>query len=68
MRKGFTREPKRDKPAAPVKNYITPSGLQRLKDEHRVLQQLLNFILADPIMLLCVEHRYQDIKMSQEIL
>src|SRR5882757_962942 len=37
MRKGFTREPKRDEPATPVKNYITPSGLQRLKDEHRFL-------------------------------
>jgi transcription elongation factor GreB len=24
-------------PPAPVKNYITPSGLQRLKDEHRFL-------------------------------
>src|SRR3954469_16368881 len=24
-------------PAAPVKNYITPGGLQRLKDEHRFL-------------------------------
>jgi transcription elongation factor GreB len=37
MRKGFTREPKRDDPAARGKNYITPSGLQRLKDEHRFL-------------------------------
>src|SRR3984893_10827822 len=37
MRKGFTREPKRDEPATPGKNYITPSGLQRLKDEHRFL-------------------------------
>jgi transcription elongation factor GreB len=38
MRKGFTREPRRDDPNAPrVKNYITPSGLQRLKDEHRFL-------------------------------
>ncbi len=37
MRKGFTREPKRDEPAARVKNYITPGGLQRLKDEHRFL-------------------------------
>ena len=27
----------RDATAAPVKNYITPSGLQRLKDEHRFL-------------------------------
>ncbi|MGB8986884.1 MAG: hypothetical protein WCC37_09800, partial [Candidatus Sulfotelmatobacter sp.] len=31
MRKGFTRKPKPDEPATPVKNYITPSGLQRLK-------------------------------------
>ena len=38
MRKGFTREPQRDDPAAPrVKNYITPAGLQRLKEEHRFL-------------------------------
>jgi hypothetical protein len=37
MRKGFTKEPRRDEPATPVKNYITPSGLQRLKDEHRFL-------------------------------
>jgi transcription elongation factor GreB len=27
----------RDEPATPGKNYITPSGLQRLKDEHRFL-------------------------------
>ena len=32
-----TRAPEHDKPAARVKNYITPSGLQRLKDEHRFL-------------------------------
>jgi transcription elongation factor GreB len=37
MRKGFTREPKRDEPAARGKNYITPGGLERLKDEHRFL-------------------------------
>lgn len=37
MRKGFTRKPEADAPAARVKNYITPSGLQRLKDEHRFL-------------------------------
>src|SRR4026209_1695084 len=37
MRKGFTRRPQEDEPAARVKNYITPSGLQRLKDEHRFL-------------------------------
>ena len=37
MRKGFTRQPQRDEPATHVKNYITPSGLQRLKDEHRFL-------------------------------
>src|SRR5207244_9508099 len=37
MRKGFTRKPQRDEPAARVKNYITPAGLQRLKDEHRFL-------------------------------
>jgi len=37
MRKGFTRKPKADEPATPVKNYITPSGLERLRDEHRFL-------------------------------
>ena len=37
MRKGFTRHPQRDEPATPGKNYITRSGLQRLKDEHRFL-------------------------------
>ena len=37
MRKGFTREPPRDEPAPSGKNYITPSGLQRLKEEHRFL-------------------------------
>jgi transcription elongation factor GreB len=37
MRKGFTRKPQEDIPSARVKNYITPGGLQRLKDEHRFL-------------------------------
>jgi len=37
MRKGFTRQPQPDEPATHVKNYITPSGLERLKDEHRFL-------------------------------
>jgi transcription elongation factor GreB len=37
MRKGFTRHPQADQPAEQVKNYITPSGLQRLKDEHQFL-------------------------------
>src|SRR3979490_520597 len=37
MRKGSTRKPQADEPATPVKNYITPSGLQRLQDEHRFL-------------------------------
>ena len=37
MRKGFTRKPQRDEPATPGKNYITRSGLQHLKDEHRFL-------------------------------
>jgi transcription elongation factor GreB len=44
MNRGFTRKPSdrgehdhnAGKPA-PLKNYITPSGLQRLKDEHRFL-------------------------------
>jgi transcription elongation factor GreB len=40
MRKGFTRQPAREKDegaVARVKNYITPTGLQRLKDEHKFL-------------------------------
>src|SRR5207244_1575369 len=38
MRKGFTRKPQGDEPATRGKNYITPSWLQRLKDEHRFLR------------------------------
>src|SRR6202012_1406375 len=38
MRKGFTRRPKPLEPAANHgKNYITPAGLQRLRDEHQFL-------------------------------
>ena len=37
MRKGFTRKPQADAPTAAVKNYITPGGLQRLKEEHHFL-------------------------------
>ena len=37
MRKGFTRNPKPDAHGPQLKNYITPAGLQRLKDEHRFL-------------------------------
>lgn len=37
MRKGFTRQPQPDAPGTHRKNYITPGGLQRLKDEHRFL-------------------------------
>jgi transcription elongation factor GreB len=37
MRKGFTRKPQPDEPATQLKNYITPTGLQRLKDEHQFL-------------------------------
>jgi transcription elongation factor GreB len=37
MRKGSTRKPQADESATVGKNYITPSGLQRLKDEHRFL-------------------------------
>src|SRR5580693_9733225 len=36
MRKGFTRKPTPDPPTT-VKNYITPGGLERLKQEHRFL-------------------------------
>ena len=37
MRKGYTRRPQGNEPATLGKNYITPSGLQRLKDEHQFL-------------------------------
>src|SRR5436853_7289081 len=37
MRKGFTRKPQGDESATGGKNYITPEGLQRLKDEHQFL-------------------------------
>src|SRR5881392_809539 len=37
MQKGFTRKPQGDDPGVRVKNYITPGGLQRLKEEHRFL-------------------------------
>jgi transcription elongation factor GreB len=38
MRRALTREPDRSNaPVAGAKNYITPGGLQRLKDEHRFL-------------------------------
>jgi transcription elongation factor GreB len=37
MRKGFTRKPKADDPSTQGKNYITPSGLKRLLDEHKFL-------------------------------
>src|SRR3954449_13181889 len=37
MRKGFTRRPQADDPATRTKNYITPDGLQRLKEEHQFL-------------------------------
>jgi transcription elongation factor GreB len=37
MRREFTRKPQGDEPATRDKNYITPGGLQRLKDEHRFL-------------------------------
>jgi transcription elongation factor GreB len=37
MRKGSTRRPQDDSPAVPVKNYITPGGLERLREEHLFL-------------------------------
>ena len=37
MSKAATKESDGDAQVVPVKNYITPSGLQRLKDEHRFL-------------------------------
>jgi len=37
MRKGSTRRPHDDSPAVHVTNYITPGGLERLKEEHQFL-------------------------------
>jgi len=37
MRKGYTRRPAPDAPSVSAKNYITPGGLQRLKEEHEFL-------------------------------
>jgi len=37
MRNGSTRKAQGDEPATQVKNYITPSGLEFLKDERRFL-------------------------------
>jgi transcription elongation factor GreB len=38
MRKGFTRKPKVEEPAANHgKNYITPGGIERLKEERHFL-------------------------------
>jgi transcription elongation factor GreB len=37
MRKGFTRKPPTDPPGPVAKNYITPAGLQRLREEYRFL-------------------------------
>ncbi|WP_263415981.1 transcription elongation factor GreB [Terriglobus albidus] len=37
MRKGFTRRPQAEEPAGHGKNYITPSGLDRLKHERHFL-------------------------------
>ncbi|MFN7999392.1 MAG: transcription elongation factor GreB [Bryobacteraceae bacterium] len=37
MQKGFTRKPRPDAASTQGPNYITPGGLQRLKDEYRFL-------------------------------
>ena len=37
MRKGYTRQPKPDEPGTHSTNYITPGGLERLKNEHQFL-------------------------------
>ncbi len=37
MRRGSPRKPEADSPATRVRNYITPGGLERLKEEHRYL-------------------------------
>src|SRR5579875_25669 len=40
----------------------------RLQPSFPVSKQLFDLILADPIMLLRVEHRYQDVQMREQIL
>ena len=37
MRKGFTRKPPADPPGPVAKNYITPGGFERLRQEYRFL-------------------------------
>lgn len=37
MRKGFTRRPPADPPGPVAKNYITPGGFERLREEYRFL-------------------------------
>ena len=37
MRKGFTRKPRPDAPGTHGKNYITPAGFERLREEHKFL-------------------------------
>ena len=37
MRSRLPASPRSDAPAAALRNYITPSGLQRLRDEHKFL-------------------------------
>ena len=37
MRKGFTRKPRPDAPGPHGKNYITPAGFERLREEHKFL-------------------------------
>ena len=37
MRQAFTRKPKPEGDQPKTRNYITPSGLQRLRDEHKFL-------------------------------
>ena len=37
MRKGFTRKPRPDAPGPQGKNYITPAGFERLREEHKFL-------------------------------
>ena len=62
MRKGFTRKPQGDEPATRGKNYITRSGLQRLKDEHRfLLSPLFPFLCLAACVLGVYEREYLKI-------
>ncbi len=46
MRKGLTKKPQADEPATPLKNYITRSGLDRLKEAPKAAAVRIAFSMA----------------------